>query len=96
MRGELAALKTARDKKDLKAIKKAAKKKAARKSKNATRPAAEIKDAEQSGEFELPGEFEQIVKDLVESSEKEIAEHPAIAVGLAFLLGVLAGRASKS
>ena len=42
------------------------------------------------------GDLEQMLKDLAEVGEKEIAEHPALAVGLAFILGVLVGRATKA
>jgi hypothetical protein len=47
---------------------------------------------EQDGEA---GNLEQMLKDMAEVGEKEIAEHPTIAVGLAFILGVLVGRVSK-
>lgn len=48
---------------------------------------------EQDGET---GNIEQMLKDMAEIGEKEIAEHPTIAVGLAFVLGVLVGRVSKA
>ena len=48
---------------------------------------------EQDGET---GNLEQMLKDMAEIGEKEIAEHPTIAVGLAFILGVLVGRVTKA
>ena len=43
-----------------------------------------------------PFELEQTFKELVESSEKEIAENPLIAAGLAFMLGFIVGRMSRT
>ena len=39
-------------------------------------------------------ELETAVKDLAEAIESDIKEHPVLAVGAAFLLGVLIGRLS--
>ena len=39
-------------------------------------------------------DFEKAVRDLAETVESDIAEHPVAAVGAAFLLGVLIGRLS--
>lgn len=47
---------------------------------------------EQDGEA---GNLEQMLKDMAEVGEKEIAEHPTLAVGLAFILGLLVGRLTK-
>lgn len=60
-----------------------------------SKPKAAKPDApdEQDGET---GNIEQMLKDMAEIGEKEIAEHPTIAVGLAFILGVLIGRVSKA
>lgn len=60
-----------------------------------SKPKATKPDApdEQDGET---GNIEQMLKDMAEIGEKEIAEHPTIAVGLAFILGVLVGRVSKA
>lgn len=41
------------------------------------------------------GELEKALTGLLETTENEIAEHPAIVAGLAFLAGIAVGRMSK-
>lgn len=53
------------------------------------------KPSEPDEQDEETGNLEQMLKDMAEVGEKEIAEHPTIAVGLAFILGVLVGRVTK-
>jgi len=50
--------------------------------------------AETGGNGEA-GDLERAIAEFTETAEKEIAEHPAIAVGMAFLLGLLVGRLTK-
>jgi hypothetical protein len=45
--------------------------------------------------FGKSGELERALVELVEATESEIAEHPAIVAGVAFLAGVAVGRLSK-
>jgi hypothetical protein len=85
LRGEIAALQAER-----------ASELASRKSaKPSPSPEPEPEAAEESG-VDRGGELERVVAELTEAAESEIAEHPAIVVGLAFLLGLVIGRLSKS
>ena len=66
---------------------------------SADKPANQSKAAKPSEPDEQDGEtgnLEQMLKDMAEIGEKEIAEHPALAVGLAFILGLLVGRLTKA
>lgn len=40
-------------------------------------------------------ELENALKEMTDLSEKEIAEHPMLAMGIVFAVGFLAGRATK-
>ena len=66
---------------------------------SADKPANKSETARPDEPEELDGEtgnLEQMLKDMAEVGEKEIAEHPTLAVGLAFILGVLVGRVTKA
>lgn len=60
---------------------------------NKSKTAKPSEPDEQDGET---GDLEQMLKDMAEVGEKEIAEHPTLAVGVAFILGVLVGRLTKA
>lgn len=85
MRSELAALQKARADEDARGSEESPEK-----SKAETKPATDEDSKDQ------PFELEQTFKELAEASEKEIAENPLIATGLAFLLGFIAGRVSRA
>jgi len=85
LRGEIAALQAER----------ASEKAAAKSAKPSASPAPEPEAAEERG-VESGGDLERVIGELTEAAESEIAEHPAIIVGLAFLLGLTIGRLSKS
>lgn len=66
---------------------------------SAAKPVNKSKATKPSEPDELDGEtgnLEQMLKDMAEVGEKEIAEHPTLAVGLAFILGALVGRLTKA
>jgi len=86
LRGEIAALQAER-----------AGELASRKSAKPSSPSPEQEPeaAEESG-VESGGDLERVIGELTEAAVSEIAEHPAIVVGLAFLLGLTIGRLSKS
>ena len=84
LRSELAALRAERA---------AQKRKSKKKRSKVPKDGGTSKPEAQPGEDD--GGLEQAIKELAEVSEKEIAEHPAIAVGIAFLLGFLAGRITR-
>jgi len=66
---------------------------------SADKPVNKSETAKPSEPEELDGEtgnLEQMLKDMAEVGEKDIAEHPTLAVGLAFILGVLVGRLTKA
>jgi len=61
-------------------------------SRSSIRDLAEELEASASGAF---GNVESSLHQLAELSEKEIEKNPRLAVGLAFLVGLMIGRASK-
>ena len=88
LRSELAALRKERAEQQAAAAKTA---------KQDDSPAAARQEPEEAEE-PAPEEWdlEQSLRELSELGEKEIAEHPVLAVTLAFLLGFAAGRISKA
>jgi hypothetical protein len=101
LRGEIAALRAERA---------VAKEAAARSAAPARVPGAEragrAASETEHGEKSLPdklaaaaagktGDLERVLAELLETTEAEIAEHPALAAGLAFLAGFAVGRMSK-
>jgi ElaB/YqjD/DUF883 family membrane-anchored ribosome-binding protein len=57
-------------------------------------PGPETVSAESADKVEA-GDLEQAIAEFAETAEKEIAGHPAMAVGAAFVLGLLIGRLTK-
>ncbi len=55
----------------------------------------EASRAEVNGPFGT-GDIEQAIRELAEATESEIAEHPLMVVALAFLLGFVLGRLSRT
>ena len=53
-------------------------------------------DSEVSAIFSESAELEQAINEFVQSTKKEFAERPAMVVAMAFLLGIVIGRLSKS
>jgi ElaB/YqjD/DUF883 family membrane-anchored ribosome-binding protein len=83
LRGEIAALQAERQQAS------------ARKAKPSPFPAPK---AESSGETGVGqhDDLERAIIEFAEAAENEIAEHPAIVVGVAFLLGLMIGRLSRT
>ena len=53
-------------------------------------------DSDKGAMFPGSTDIEQAISEFVESTKEELAERPAMAVAVAFLLGILIGRLSKT